>query len=280
MRLDYFPPSPPLQPLLTMHAVVHAVDRPHLAVLPAMLPNLHIRLSGHCSYCFAGGAPVVAPPVALIGPTRSAYRMAFGPGFRMLSIGLLPAGWLSLVRVPGHECADRLIAGDDLWGASAVDRLLAQLHGQPLDGRHTGVIEAFVAAACTAPGSLRLQQLHTVDRWIEGSASLSLDELAARLGVGARQARRITEESHGLSPKALAMKYRALRTAAALSQRDGADVAQALLLYADQSHAIRDFQRFIGWTPAAFGDAPRSIARATLAGRRRAGAHRPLALLS
>jgi len=284
MRLDYFPPSPPMRPLLTMHAVVHAVDRPHHAVLPAMLPNLHVRLSGHCSYRFAGGEPVAAPPVALIGPTRHAYRMDFGPGFRMLSIGLLPAGWMSLVQAPGHECADRLFAGDDLWGASAVDRLLAQLHARPLDGRHTGVMEAFVAAASRAPGERPLQQLQAVDRWLEGSASLSLDELSASLGVGARQMRRITEDSHGLSPKALAMKYRALRTAAALSQRDpcapGQAVEQALLLYADQSHAIRDFQRFIGWTPAAFGREPRGIARATLAGRHRAGAHRPLALLS
>jgi len=285
MRLDYYPPTPRLRPLLTMHAVVHGVDCPRMEVLPAMLPNLHIRLAGDCSYQFGDAPPVPAPPVALIGPTRTAYRMAFGPGLCLLTIGLLPAGWQSLVRVPGDECADRLFAADGLWGAAAVDRLLAQLHGLPLDGRHTGAVEAFVSAALAAPGPQRLQQLQSVDHWLEGSASLSLDELSAHLGVGARQLRRITEESHGMSPKILAMKYRALRLAAALSRQRPAtapehEAEQALLLYTDQSHAIRDFQRFVGWTPAAFGNEPRGTARATLAGRLRAGAHRPLALLS
>lgn len=285
MRLDYYPPTPPMRSLLTMHAVVHGVDRARVEVLPAMLPNVHIRLAGDCSYQFGDAPPVAAPPVALIGPTRSAYRMAFGPGFRLLTIGLLPQGWLSLGRVPGQECADQLFAADDLWGATAVDRLLAQLHDAPLDGGHARTVEAFLCGALAEPAAQRMRQLQAVDQWLEASASLSLDELAGRLNVGGRHLRRLTEESHGMSPKALAMKYRALRLAAALSRQPeppapGHGLEQALLLYTDQSHAIRDFQRFVGWTPAAFGNAPGGTARATLAGRLRAGACRPLALLS
>lgn len=108
--------------------------------------------------------------------------------------------------------------------------------------------------------------------------TLSLNALCTQIDVGARQLRRITEHTHGLSPKALAMKYRALRTAHAftlgLGDMQHPLVTQALLAYADQSHAIHDFQRFIGWTPAAFGSASISIARATLAGRHGAGVRR------
>ncbi|UZW57987.1 hypothetical protein NUH86_22160 (plasmid) [Sphingobium sp. JS3065] len=50
--------------------------------------------------------------------------------------------------------------------------------------------------------------------------------------------------------------------------------------FADQSHLIRDFRRFVGWTPTAFARDRRNIAYATLEGRSRAGAVRPLSLLS
>ena len=76
------------------------------------------------------------------------------------------------------------------------------------------------------------------------------------------------------------MKYRALRTAALMCRRDGAAMAVASQAYADQSHMIRDFYRFVGWTPATFLREHQNIAAATLLGRRMAGAVRPLVLWS
>ena len=76
------------------------------------------------------------------------------------------------------------------------------------------------------------------------------------------------------------MKYRALRTAALMCRSDSAGMTDALPDYADQSHMIRDFRRFVGWTPAAFLREHQNIAAATLSGRRKAGAVRPLVLWS
>jgi AraC-like DNA-binding protein len=242
---------------------------------PAMQPNLRIRLAGHSSYQFGHAPPQPAPAIALIGPTSQAYRLDFSPGFRMLPVGLLPCGWRNLAGLPAHECADQMLAADHLWPATALAHMLEQLHDHPLNGSHRLCVESLLACAL---------QTEAIDHWLEHNATLSLDVLSHHLGVGARQLRRITEHSHGLSPKALAMKYRALRMAQALVQANGQRqhpaLAQALLPYADQAHAIRDFQRFTGWTPAAFSQAPQGIARATLIGRMRAGAQRPLVLMS
>lgn len=89
--------------------------------------------------------------------------------------------------------------------------------------------------------------------------------------------RRIALEYYGAPPKILAMKYRALRLAAEMCQ--GGGLGETLQAYADQSHMIRDFRRFVGWTPAAF-QRDHNLAAATLSGRRRAGAARPLVLWS
>lgn len=287
MDLNYFLPSPPMRQHLTIHAVVRRVTHAQLAVLPAMLPNLHIRLAGHSTYQFGGGPCIAAPTVSLIGPTSSAYQLAFGPGFRMVAVGLMPAGWQALLGIPAHECANQVLTGDALWSASRLAQLLERLYAHPLDGRHIGAVESFLGAALRCSpvrSSLRVLQTHAIDDWIEHDHTLSLDVLCDTLGVGARQLRRITDHTHGLPPKTLAMKYRALRAAHALALRPGdtqhPQVTQSLLPYADQSHAIRDFQRFIGMTPAAFGRVPGNIARDTLAGRQRAGAVRPLVLMS
>ena len=285
MRLKYFVPSPALQHCLSVHAAVTEVTEAQTVVLPAMLPNLHIRLAGHSTYALADGRCIPAPAISVIGPTSHAYRLRFSPGFRMVAVGLLPLGWQALLGISANVCTDQLLAGDDLWPASALARLLDALHACPLDGRHIGTVESLLEQGRWGVGKRSHESVQTaaIDEWLENSPALSLDALCGTLGVGARQLRRITERTHGLPPKLLAMKYRALRTAHALAVRHADTAARhtshAMLLYADQSHAIRDFQRFIGLTPANL-ERNYSLARATLAGRQRAGVRRPLALLS
>jgi AraC-like DNA-binding protein len=257
MQLTYYLPSPCWRAHVSVHAVVQAVLQPQVAVLPAMLPNLHIRLAGCTHYQFGESPPITAPAFSLIGPTSQAYKMWLSPGVRMVSIGLLPVGWGVIMGLPAHTCANQLIAGEALWPASSLAAWLDELQASPLDGLHLPCVERGLALALK-PAALAAPalgwQTDAIDHWLEHSPTLSLDALASQLGVGARQLRRITEHTHGLSPKALAMKYRALRTAHAVTLSQGdmqhPQVTQALLAYADQSHAIRDFQRFIGWTPA------------------------------
>lgn len=278
MRLDYFMPSPWARSLLTIHAVVEDVEEQRVEILPAMLPNIHFRLAGSSSVAFSGGSSRPAPPVALIGPTANAYALTLGRGCRIAIAGLLPEGWAQVMGISGRQCTELLVDGADIWGPLVAARTIERLSAAPLDGRHIGLVEAFLNRPAVSFPDLQRAQIRVIDRWLEHSPSLSLDTLSAELDVGARQLRRITLDTYGLSPKTLAMKYRALRMAALMSQ--GAPASDLPHVYADQSHMIRDFRRFVGWTPAAFQREPHNVAAATLSGRRRAGATRPLVLLS
>lgn len=281
MRLRYEKPSPSYQDWLTAHAIADSVTAPIVENFPAMLPNLHIRLSGSSSYLFENGRVVEAPQVALIGTTMTSYRILLSPGLHIVATGFLPEGCMRLIGVPAQELANLVVDGTAIWGHRAVDRLLDQLYAVRDDSAVAVQVERFLGAAARNPcRTAAASASAAVDHWLEHSPNLELSELRGMLDVGDRHMRRIVMESHGAAPKALAMKYRALRAAAAIAVHGSPALERAVAPYADQAHFIRDFRRFTGWTPGAFLTENRNTAAYTLAGRRQAGIVRPLALWS
>jgi methylphosphotriester-DNA--protein-cysteine methyltransferase len=98
------------------------------------------------------------------------------------------------------------------------------------------------------------------------------EDFARALGVSERHAARLSLSMFGFPPKLLLLRQRFLRTLAALAAQP--EVPWATLLdqwYYDESHFIRDFQRFMSTTPRRYfaGDRPMM---------RRAGAAREEAL--
>ncbi len=278
MKLNYFLPSPQHCSLLTMHAVVDGVSEGFSALLPAMLPNLHIRLAGSSWYVFANGERVGAPAVALIGPTNAAYQIELSAGARMVALGFLPLGWLKLVQCPAHELADGIIDGADLWGEKACATLIEQLSEATLDGSHVSLIERFLSAVERQRRHVGL--VAAADHWLEHSPDLAVDALSEALDVGRRHLQRLMPEVYGAPPKSIAMKYRALRTATWMATQRPQTVAAAVAHYADQSHLNRDFKRFIGMSPSMFLKDQASVTAGTLLGRYKAGARRALSLWS
>jgi AraC-like DNA-binding protein len=278
MLLDYFPPSPAYRKLLTMHVLVQAAGRPIDARVPAMLPNLHIRLRGQTSYVFANGRRVAAPAVSLVGATNSAYRFELSPDAVIVGAGFLPLGWLALVRCPAAALSDDVTDGAAVWGPRPCERTRERLQDARRDGGHIRIMEDLLA--CADRKVPHLAHLRAADRWLERAPTLTVEDLRAEMDVGRRQLQRIVRDIYGAAPKVLAMKYRALRAAARLAAGDGVSIPDVLTLYADQPHLTRNFHRFIGVTPGGFLRDGAAAAAATMIGRRRAGAVRPLVLWS
>ena len=276
-KLDYYMPSSPLRQYVSIHCVVETAM--HLSErVPALLGQIHICLSGQSAYQYPDGRLVSAPPVSLCGPFNSAFTLHLSANSRFVAIGLLPAGWEALVAAPAAEFADTLIDASLVFKSSAVGELLDLLSHTPTDGSHVRVIERFLERRlCRETGDRRAPG---IENWIEYSRDLSVDILAQQLDLSSRHLRRITHARYGGSPKLVAMKYRALRAAAQLTVRGSAGLADAMEGYADQAHFIRDFRRFVGMTPGTFLGEHQTLARATMGGRWRAGARRPLVVWS
>jgi AraC-like DNA-binding protein len=278
LALEYALPAESLRSSLSVYAYAYFPEH-RIETLPAMLPNIHIRIAGASRYRFGEGSWIAAPAVTIIGPTTGSYQAELQPGTELLATGVLPQGWMSLIRAPGIDMSNGLIDGELLWGRRAVENLCDALSCAPDSQARTHVLNTFFAASVR--GSARSPATaRTIDHWLEYSPTLSLDALCAELDITARHLRRLTLDLYGMSPKTLAMKYRCLRGAAALAVHGEAGLDTALRGFADQAHLSRDFRRFIGWAPVSFARENRSIAAATFAGRLRAGATRPLVLLS
>lgn len=280
MQLEYGRPSSAWSAGLSVFGHIRADGVPVTECVPALLPNLHVTLRGRATYRFADGRSRAAPPVAVVGATMSAFSMELSADYDMVCIGFLPSSWAAIVGVPADRLADDVTDAADIWAPGPVATLWHAVAEAPaLDARRS-LIEAFLH---DRGGDVHVDEAGrqaAIQRWLEQPGPPRLDGLADRLDLSWRQVERLTRSGFGASPKTLAMKYRALRTAGALAVRGEAALASAMEGYADQSHLIRDFRRFVGWTPRRFLLDRQALASATMQGRWDAGIRTPLALLS
>lgn len=277
MAIDYLLPAPLLAPFVSIHCRVSGVGEPVMQTLPAMLANLHFRLAGRARYHFADGSVVDAPRAGLV-TTTGAFRIEMSADFAMIGTGLLPLGWETFVGASAAGFGDGVVEAAGLWSPALVDTTWHAL-GDAFATTGWGVPLDRMLLALPARRA-RADRIGAVDAWLEGPGALSVDMLAAALDLSARQTMRVTLDAYGFAPKALALRYRALRAASTLAVGGAPAMAVAAEGYTDQSHMIRDFHRVIGWTPAAFCRAPNALAAASMAGRWRAGARRPLTMWS
>ncbi len=120
----------------------------------------------------------------------------------------------------------------------------------------TGMIAAFEAWL----RGLRLDEgrgavINDVVRAVESEPGIrSVEELAARFGLGVRSLQRLTAEFVGMNPKWLLQRQRLQDAAARLREHPPAALAElaAELGYADQAHFSRDFTRVVGLAPGEY----------------------------
>lgn len=280
MELAYSVPTAGMAATLSVIGHVDRVGTMVRDFVPALLPNLHIRLRGSARYAFGAGPWQPVPAVALLGPTNAAFRVELSGDCELICVGLLPEGWRDCVGVPCCDLADTMIDAADLWPARLVEDLLCRVaEGRDLTARRAAV-EAFLAGRRHSRRQADWRRIAATRLWLEQPGAISLDLLASRINVSARQLARLTLDGYGASPKTLAMKYRALRAAGTLTVKGRAGMAEALAGYADQSHLIRDFHRFVGCTPGRFVEERRALAHATMLGRWNAGARSRITLCS
>lgn len=279
--LRYFPAPQGLGDEIGVGYSLRVGAEPAALPMPAMVGQLQVVMAGGWRRAARDGAQAPATRVGLVGPAGEASRLVVEPGTWAIGIGLPPAGWRRVVRTPADLLLDRTVEAQAIWGDAPVRRLLADLDPSMSDERAMAALTAFVLGRHLSGPEVD-RRLPILDRWVASAGDRTLDGLAAELGASHRQAARLTGALFGLSPKPLELKYRTLRAAALIglghgSASDGWASADA---FYDQSHLIRNFQRFIGFTPQAFRRERGAFARAMLAGRWRAGARSAVTLWS
>ncbi|WP_448585992.1 helix-turn-helix domain-containing protein [Thermaurantiacus sp.] len=230
-----------------------AFDRPFIAdVLRAELPQIRFLLEGSGRIAYGGEDFVAMPFASLAGPSVMAIRFEARGPFRLLGVGLLPAGWSALIGESADRMTDRLTDLEGLAPAG-VRRAFLQMHEARSERQLIAAADAFFLLLSMNALPPPLWFTRTTDAWLSDNPNPDVNALIAELGMSARQVERLMLRHYGSRPKLLARKYRTLQAAVrlGLNPNSGWQAAAGGAFY-DQSHFIRDFKLFVGMTPGQF----------------------------
>lgn len=263
VTLDYASPPEDLRPYLSIFYEFRADVPLFEDTDKADLAQFRFMLSGDGEYRFADGHVQRAPAIQIVGPTTGpTFGRMTGP-VHVFGVGLLPAGWGTLLDFEASLLVNRVIDATELFGNGLRTTAAALKSATTLDEKVA--IGSALARQLTGRGkSAAFDFTRIVDGWLDSSPSPDVDCLIAATGLSRRQVERRCNAYYGSPPKLLARKYRALRATIALAQ--GKPNADALLDggFYDQSHFIREIKAFTGVTPTRISDDLPTLSALTL----------------
>ncbi len=228
----------------------------------ADLAQFRVNLAGEGEYRFADGHVQRVPRIQIIGPTTGPTHISMRGPVHTVGVGLLPAGWGTLLDFEASLLVNRVVDAVELFGD--------EVRGAPEALAACGTLDEKVALGSAlgrrliARGrSMAVDFTRVVDDWL-ASPYPEVDDLVRATGVSRRQVERRCNAYYGSPPKLLARKYRALKATIAMAK--GQSNADALLDggFYDQSHFIREIKAFTGITPTRIHDDLPTLATLTL----------------
>jgi AraC-like DNA-binding protein len=192
--------------------------------------------------------------VLLVGARVSAGRFPVLAGSRNVGVRLLP-GVAGAVAGARASSLSSLSSGPvplaDLWGARAVRRLESALAG----GAGHLALERALAARLGGAGGPRPDPAVVSAARLLARPGVTVDGVAAAVGLSPRELRRRFPDHVGYGPKALhrVLRFRRFLGRAPDVVAGAASLASAAVEagYADQSHLGRECRRLSGSSPAA-----------------------------
>ncbi len=254
--IDYIAPPAAISDYVTTLYHFRCEEPEIRDVQPASVGHLTIFPRGKGEMHLPSGARDPNPKVALLTPLSAASPITVAGPFHAIGAALSPMGWAALTGLHAGEHKDRLHDGRAMLGDSFGDLgegLVARYLAGEMTGRECALaIGEFIGRAVRPVNPRHAEFIKVVNAWLGSSLNPQIDELVGKASYSERQVQRLCERYFGLPPQALARKYRALRAAALLSfpsltQEFEAELGEAFF---DQSHMIREINRFVGRTPA------------------------------
>ena len=248
VSLRYFAPAEDVRELVSVYYLFE-VDQPSFADNErAAIAQLRFLLEGTADLTFADGKTYPGKDVMLTGPSTGVMHFEVKGPFRMLGVGLLPAGWSALTSKSAADYADKSVPAQDVF-TPEVDKNLDLL-------RRCKDVEEMIAWADQIFRLLkpRLKPevavfTKMVDDWLASELNPPVQALMEQATQSSRQVLRMVNKLYGMPPKFLARKYRALRAARAYAEHDEKEMLTLQEAFYDQPHMIREIKLFAGTTP-------------------------------
>jgi AraC-like DNA-binding protein len=256
IHIDYIAPPAAVSDYVTTLYHFRCDEAVIRDIQPASVGHLVLFPHGKGMMHFRAGHSDPNHEIAVMTPLSQATPIVVDGPFHAIGAALTPLGWAALTGLHAGEHRDRMHPAREILGDDIVpvgERVIREYRAGTLSGRDCALeLADYIASRVTRVNQRHAELIRTVNRWLGFSLNPKMDDLLRSAAYSERQVQRLVERYFGLPPKALARKYRALRTAALLSfpqltPEYEADIADAFF---DQSHMIREINLFAGRTPA------------------------------
>ncbi len=176
------------------------------------------------------------------------------------AVGLVPGGWSRFWRADASAFVDKMLPLGDLLGPSSLAFEAAIAEADDLD-RQAQIADHYflnlLAETPELPSTALVFKLHEL---LNHPDTTSVEQVCEEMDMSQARLARLCTRSFGFPPKLLLRRQRFLRMLGALHFRAYEEWRDFLdPHYVDQSHFIRDFQRFIGMSPSQYLALPRLI---------------------
>lgn len=249
-------PSLPLRDFVSDFWLYDGYTPPHRRerILPSGTIELVINLREDELRIY--GADLYEPCKRLSGALVSgAYGGFFGSDTveeaSIMGAHFRPGGAFPFLGLPAGELSDTHLDLETLWGRSAVE-LRERLCGAVTPAERFRLLEEALMARLSRPPEHHYAVSTALEFFAQMDARVTIQEMTRRIGLSQRRFIQVFASEVGMTPKVFSRVQRFHR-ALALARRDAAPDWARLAVdcgYFDQSHLIRDFLAFSGFSPA------------------------------
>lgn len=261
--VHYAFPDPRLFDFVAVYLEARVGREPARDLLPPDMPSIRFNVAGKWNLgSEAADRKIEDSRAILFGPTSRAQWME-GRNAIGFAVAINPLFWPALMTVKAHSLADRGTKLTDIWGDAAA-QLESDLCAAPdFETRVAKINNFFLSLPITdVPDSLR-QQVNLIRAALADPTCASVEQLVERTGLPQHRLTRLTKACFGFTPKLLMQRERfrrMLHRSVSMSYANWHAFIEGQ--YSDQSHLIRDFNRFLGMSPSRYFELERPLVEA------------------
>ena len=265
LRLTLVAPPEDLAPYLSGYYLTEVAQGTIIEdFLPPEEGNLRVGKAEIYEACIGTCPPEPVPPAIISGSTNCVTHLRVSNGV-FWGIGITPAGWTRLLRVPADEMANRFA---DVHSSSIDSSIKSMMDTLLSDGDNiTAAAERITACFRTLLGNRPAVEstIHAVHLSLLSEEANSVNGLANLAGMTPRTFERFCKRHFGFPARSLLKRQRFLRSLGKYMLDPSMNWISALdTHYWDQAHFIRDFKATMGMRPREYAELPHPIVRAAV----------------
>jgi AraC-like DNA-binding protein len=252
-------PSPPLDDFVEDLWLYEGYAHPHSRerILPSGTLELVINLREDELRIYGAAQPERCRrfPGALVSGAYGGFFVSDGAEeASIMGVHFRPAGAFPFLGLPAGELVDTHVDLETLWGRAAAVELRERLCATPALAERFRLLEKALASRLLRPPEHHYAVPAALEAFGRTHVRAAVRDVARRVGLSERRFIQVFKAETGLTPKLFCRVLRFQR-AREMAQRDASpDWARVASEcgYFDQSHLIRDFQAFSGFSPAEY----------------------------